>query len=110
MGGNVTFTGKAKEYYESHSKNSTTSLNTNLPNNQRHVKVETLGWDKTCKCDTDKTKRQTILDPFSGSGTSGLAALNINCNYIGLELNNDYAEQSREILKNRLFDIEQSIF
>ena len=37
----------------------------------------------------------TILDPFCGSGTTGIVALNHGRNFIGLELNPDYAEMSR---------------
>lgn len=40
----------------------------------------------------------TVLDPFSGSGTTGEVALKHNRNYIGLELNPEYAEISRKRL------------
>lgn len=33
-----------------------------------------------------------VLDPFSGSGTSGIVAVNNNKNYIGIELNPEYIE------------------
>lgn len=38
----------------------------------------------------------TILDPFSGSGTVGLVALTNNREYLGIELNPEYAEMSVE--------------
>jgi DNA modification methylase len=41
-----------------------------------------------------------VLDPFSGSGTTGEVALQNNRNYIGLELNPEYAELSRKRLLN----------
>jgi DNA modification methylase len=37
----------------------------------------------------------TILDPFSGSGTTGVVALRNGRNYVGTELNPEYAELSR---------------
>jgi len=40
----------------------------------------------------------TVLDPFSGSGTTGEVALKAGRNYIGLELNPDYAALSEKRL------------
>lgn len=40
----------------------------------------------------------TVLDPFSGSGTTGEVALQHGRNYIGLELNPDYAKLSEKRL------------
>lgn len=34
----------------------------------------------------------TVLDPFSGSGTTGIVAVNHGRNYIGVELNPDYVD------------------
>lgn len=34
----------------------------------------------------------TVLDPFSGSGTSGIVAVNNNRNFIGVELNPEYMD------------------
>jgi DNA modification methylase len=39
-------------------------------------------------------KGDTVLDPFSGSGTTGQVALQNEREYIGIELNPDYAELS----------------
>ena len=38
----------------------------------------------------------TVLDPFSGSGTTGEVALKHGRNYVGLELNSDYAAISEK--------------
>jgi DNA modification methylase len=38
----------------------------------------------------------TVLDPFSGSGTVGVVALKHDRNYIGCELNPEYADLSRK--------------
>jgi DNA modification methylase len=41
----------------------------------------------------------TVLDPFSGSGTTGLAAQRLGRRYVGIDLNADYLDLS---LKTRL--------
>lgn len=52
----------------------------------------------------DKTKEKTcpingiILDPFIGSGTTGMVAKSLSRNYIGIELNPDYLD----LIKNRV--------
>jgi len=42
----------------------------------------------------------TVLDPFSGSGTTGVVALRHNRNYIGIELNPEYAAMSRRRIED----------
>lgn len=39
-----------------------------------------------------------VLDPFSGSGTTGLAALSLGCSYLGFEIDPDQVEASNERL------------
>jgi adenine specific DNA methylase Mod len=41
-----------------------------------------------------------VLDPFSGSGTTGKVALELGRSYIGIELNEDYAEMSRRRIRD----------
>jgi len=36
------------------------------------------------------SEAQTVLDPFMGSGSTGIACLNTNRNFIGIELDSDY--------------------
>ena len=44
----------------------------------------------------------TVLDPFSGSGTTGEVALKLGRNYIGCELNPDYARLSEKRITEAL--------
>ncbi|MFD2262394.1 DNA-methyltransferase [Lacibacterium aquatile] len=40
-----------------------------------------------------------VVDPFSGSGTTGFAARDLNCSYIGFEIDPTHAHASNEALK-----------
>lgn len=44
----------------------------------------------------------TVLDPFSGSGTTGLVSLKYGRNYVGLENSGEYVELSKRRIKNEL--------
>ena len=41
-----------------------------------------------------------ILDPFMGSGTTGIACLNTNRRFIGMELEEDYFNIAKERIEN----------
>lgn len=56
--------------------------------------------EKQCDCETNETKAGTVLDPFGGSGTTGIVANNHNRNAILIELNKEYIE----IAKKRIDD------
>ena len=44
----------------------------------------------------------TVLDPFSGSGTTGEVALQLGRNYVGVELNPDYAALSEKRISDAI--------
>ena len=44
----------------------------------------------------------TVLDPFNGSGTTGVVALRNGCRYIGIELNPEYAELAHRRISESL--------
>lgn len=76
----------------------------------RHVTTKvTTGWQATCKCGQPENPADGIapcvcLDPFSGAGTTGVAAKSLGLRYIGLELNPDYAEMSRRRIDRGLVE------
>ena len=53
---------------------------------------KTVGWEPTCKCPPAPITRPTVLDPFSGSGTTGKVALRLGQHYIGLDVNEEYLD------------------
>lgn len=52
---------------------------------------QTLGWQPGCTCDADVIPC-TVMDPFFGSGTTGLVADQLGRDCIGIELNPTYAD------------------
>ncbi|MFQ5640367.1 MAG: DNA-methyltransferase [bacterium] len=51
-------------------------------------------------------KEVIVMDPFSGSGTTGIAALKLGCSYIGFEIEKEHVLASNE----RLRDVERVSF
>lgn len=58
--------------------------------NRRRVSSRTVGWEPTCECPEHEPIPCVILDPFSGSGTTGYVANRLGRNYVGTDLNTDY--------------------
>jgi site-specific DNA-methyltransferase (adenine-specific) len=48
---------------------------------------------------TYTTEGETVLDNTMGSGTTGVACINTNRNFIGIELDNDYYEMAKKRLE-----------
>lgn len=48
---------------------------------------------------------ETVLDPFLGSGTTSLAAMNVNRNSIGYEINKEYIQRIRTRLDKSTSDL-----
>ena len=45
-------------------------------------------------------KDGTVLEPFMGSGTTGIAAVNLNRNFIGIEMDEHYFEIAEKRINN----------
>lgn len=61
----------------------------------------TKGWQQNCTCGAE-TAPGTVLDPFTGSGTTGAVACRLGRNFVGIELNPEYAEMAeRRIAPHR---------
>ena len=58
------------------------------------------------------TKAKIVLDPFMGSGTTAMAALGLNRNYIGIDLSPDYCKMAEDRIAEyksqpKLFSVEE---
>lgn len=50
----------------------------------------------------------TVLDPFMGSGTTAISAINHGWNYIGLELSDSYCKMARQRVQNHKKELSKS--
>jgi DNA modification methylase len=59
------------------------------------------GWIPTCDCpDNDGSARCLVLDPFAGSGTTGVAGYNLGRDVVLIDLKKEFAEMAaRRLLK-----------
>lgn len=64
---------------------------------ERYVKQAT-GWQPGCDCPhtQEDCVPATVLDPFAGSGTTGLVAAQYGRSFIGVELSEAYAQMARQ--------------
>jgi DNA modification methylase len=70
---------------------------------QRHVtETRTTGLEPGCKCDDLLSTPCRVFDPFSGVGTTGVAARTLGRHYTGIELNAEYAAVSRDRIARAL--------
>jgi hypothetical protein len=60
------------------------------------VHSTTIGWQPTCRCDTQETKACLVLDPFCGSGTVCEVAYKMGRTGIGIDLKHDYLRLAQD--------------
>ena len=56
--------------------------------------TNTIGWQPTCEHDSEPVPA-VVLDPFSGTATTGVVALRLGRAYIGIDLSEQYVEIGR---------------
>lgn len=70
--------------------------------------------EKNVRCIEDmlalsSSAREVVLDPFMGSGTTAIACMNTNRNYIGFELDEDYHKLSEQRISDHIKSKDKSI-
>jgi len=55
----------------------------------------TIGWQPTCSCVGDVVPC-VVCDPFVGAGTSGVVALRLGRDFVGIDLNDEYLRMGRQ--------------
>jgi len=75
----------------------------------------TVDWKPTCKCNAEVVPC-TVLDPFTGRGTTAMAAENLGRKWIGIEITPESVELAKQNLLTRklglrpLKDVEDGLF
>jgi DNA modification methylase len=63
------------------------------------VRQLTLSWRPTCTCPGDLPPRPPlVLDPFCGSGRTGIACQRLGCDFVGIDLSPEYVALARRLL------------
>ena len=63
------------------------------------ISQTTIGWQTSCAHEAGPVP-SVVLDPFCGSGTTGVVALRHGRSFVGIELNAEYIELARERIVN----------
>ena len=60
---------------------------------------KTLDWLPSCNCDAGEPVPAVVIDPFCGSGQTGIAVLNLGRSFIGIDLKREYCDVAKARLK-----------
>ena len=63
--------------------------------------IREVGWFSSCSCESEQVPC-TVLDPFCGSGTTGVVAARFHRTFIGIELNSDFVGMASQRIQASL--------
>ena len=63
-----------------------------------YVPASIVGWKQRCDCKKSPVAKPLVLDPYTGKSSTGIAALNQNCMFVGIDLDQRAVESSRRRL------------
>lgn len=84
-----TYHGKATKIYQGTGAQDPSAVKTRILEGMRER--ITIGWKPTCRHTLRQIEPCVVLDPFAGTGTTGLVAARLGRSFVGIELNPDYA-------------------
>lgn len=74
------------------------------------VEKVTAGWKPTCTCADQTPVPCIVLDPFTGSGTTGVVAIRHRRKFFGTELNPEYVTIAEGRLNNAILEKQVTLF
>jgi hypothetical protein len=60
---------------------------------------KTLKWLPSCDCDAGEPVPAVVIDPFCGSGQTGIAAINLGRAFVGIDLKREYCNVAEARMK-----------
>lgn len=91
---------KTKIYNKLHLSDVWRVVPTNKRKNTRHIAVMPIEIVDNILDNIPYKNDLIVLDPFMGTGTTGLSAINHNMNFIGIELDKNYFNIAKERIEN----------
>lgn len=93
----VWFKPKGRKVFNAHCKNTVFKH----PNGSRKIHPTQKNVNLFEELITDNTnENEIVFDPFMGSGTTGVACLNTNRKFVGIELDENYFNLAKERIEN----------
>lgn len=65
----------------------------------------TIGWQPGCTCGDTEPVPCTVLDPFAGSGTTGMVARQQGRHFVGIELSEPYCRMAMERMRQAVLPL-----
>jgi hypothetical protein len=87
--------------WSDHDEDATRGANQNndVRRSSGYEKPKTLGWRPSCSCPLADPRPGLVLDPFAGSGRTGVEASRMGLDFIGIDLHPDYVEMARRAIR-----------
>jgi DNA modification methylase len=82
---------RGKKAFDNYVHTGMVSPNDDQPTPNHHYEYTTTGWQPTCEHDAEPVPC-VVLDPYHGSGTTGVVALRLGRAYVGVDISAEYLD------------------